>query len=87
MIPPEPPSMIALSIFFIQVEQSSLVAKILSLIIKIGIILAVASFVISTVPAFRTVPTTCHFPICDNDWSLCPGYQVCQVSLNLNPTA
>ena len=63
-----------------EIEQSSYVAKFISLAIKMAICLAVFTFIVSTDPYFRVIPDTCAFPDCDNDPLICPGYMICQVS-------
>ena len=61
----------------LDVDQSSYVAKYLGVITNAVIVLAVLSYVASTNPQLRYIPTTCAFPVCNNDPNLCPGYMVC----------
>ena len=62
-----------------EVESSSKWAKIISVVLKAFIVMAIVCYILSTEPSLRVSPTTCNNPDCDNDPVLCPGYQVCQV--------
>ena len=69
---------ICVAIFItIDVEQSSLLAKIIGFASKMVVVIAVLAYIISTDPSARYVPITCDTPYCNNDPMLCPGYQVC----------
>ena len=61
----------------IDVEQSSLLAKMLGFVSKMVVVMAVLAYIISTDDSARYVPNTCDTPFCNNDAILCPGYMVC----------
>ena len=65
---------ICVAIFItIDVEQSSLLAKVIGFVSKMVVVLAVLAYIISTDSSARYVPVTCDMPYCDNDPMLCPG--------------
>ena len=65
---------ICVAIFItIDVEQSSLFAKVIGFVSKMVVVLAVLAYIISTDSSARYVPVTCDMPYCNNDPMLCPG--------------
>ena len=64
----------------IDVEQSSLLAKIIGFVSKMVVVLAVLAYIISTDATARYVPNTCDAPFCNNDPYMCPGYMVCEAT-------
>jgi hypothetical protein len=61
----------------LEIPRSSSTAKIVAIIINIIILTAIIGYIASTELSLRISPTTCNFPACDNDPTLCPGYQIC----------
>lgn len=57
----------------LEIEESSSFAKYLGIFLKLVIILAIAGYVLSTLPALRVYPTVCDVPDCNDDPILCPG--------------
>jgi hypothetical protein len=68
----------AWTFILLEYEQSSHVAKMLSLVTKAVIMLAVVTYIIGTDPMYQMIPSTCDYPTCSDDSALCPGYQVCE---------
>ena len=62
----------------LEVEGSGVVAKYLDLITKAVIVLAIVAYLLSTDAQFQYIPDTCDLPFCNDDLTLCPGYQVCE---------
>jgi hypothetical protein len=68
----------AWTFLLLEYEQSSQLAKMLSLVTKAVIMLAVVTYIIGTDPMYQVIPSTCDYPTCSDDSALCPGYQVCE---------
>ena len=62
----------------LEVEGSGVVAKYLDLVTKAVIVLAIVAYLLSTDAQFQYIPDTCDLPFCNDDLTLCPGYQVCE---------
>ena len=62
----------------LELETSSTFAKYLDLVTKAVIVTAIAAYLISTEPGYQYQPASCAYPLCNDDPTLCPGYQVCE---------
>ena len=60
----------------LELESSSKLAFIYSLITSLVVILNVIIFVMG--PSLTMVPSTCKNPLCNNDINLCPGKMICE---------
>ena len=61
----------------LEVENSSTLAWIISIFLKIVILLAIFVGVVSSEPSFNYVPDTCAVSVCDNDPKLCRNMRLC----------
>ena len=60
-----------------EVESSSTLAWLWSLVSKLIILIAIFSSIIATEPLFSYYPSTCFIPSCSNDPILCPNTTLC----------
>lgn len=61
----------------LELENSSTLAWILSIVLKIVILLAIFVGVVSSEPSFNYIPDNCAVPVCDNDPKLCRNMRLC----------
>lgn len=59
-------------------ETSSPWARIVSAIVTFVILIAIVSYILSSLTMDQYTPTTCDAPACDHDRALCSGKQVCE---------
>ena len=60
----------------LELESSSKLAFIYSIITSLVVILKVVIFIMG--PSISTVPSTCTDPVCNNDINICPGKMICE---------
>jgi hypothetical protein len=62
----------------LEVEDYNEWSSRVSAVVKLVIVFAIGSYIVSTVNSCTYTPDMCDEPVCNNDPVLCPGYMMCE---------